>query len=245
MMQQAGKEPFPGGNSSSSSAENSLAPVLTRACSSGQDRREPYFSPSSRPLLTRKTWPSGWRRCISRTFHGSLVGGMVISRPAPTQALCISSTSSTHTDIHTPLSASSSPSRVNVVVLEPLPRPPCAPWQRKMQASPEPTAPKVGGVPQSQSFFQPHFSNHAKLAAMSETLRMGVMALASIWFSARRIARSDVSYRERKFTSARCRSDNRRSEVRKTGMQPYLATGKSKQFARRNADVNPGPHETE
>ena len=56
----------------------------------------------------------------------------------------------------------------NVVVLGPLPRPPWAPWQRKISDSPAPTAPKIGGVPQSQHFFQPHFLNQAKLAAMSD-----------------------------------------------------------------------------
>src|SRR5262249_2471299 len=104
----------------------------------------------------------------------------VISRPVAMQTLCTWSTSSTHTDIHTPLSMASSISPENVVVLAPLPRPPCAPWQRKMQTSPEPTAPKVGGAPQSQSFFQPHFSNQANVAAMSETLRIGVTPLASM-----------------------------------------------------------------
>jgi len=64
-----------------------------------------YFSSGSNPRLTRNTWPSGWRRCISRTFHGILVGGNVISSPAVRQCLCISSTSSTQTDIQTPLSA--------------------------------------------------------------------------------------------------------------------------------------------
>src|SRR5215475_13095149 len=69
---------------------------------------------------------------------------------------------------------------VKVVRFEPLPRPPCAPSQRKISHSPEPTAPNVGGVPQSQHFFQPHFSNHAKLAAISVTFRIGVIALAFI-----------------------------------------------------------------
>jgi len=36
-------------------------------------------------------------------------------------------------------------------------------------------------VPQSQHFFQPHFSNQAKLAAMSDTFKIGVMVLTSIW----------------------------------------------------------------
>src|SRR5215471_9020470 len=129
----------------------------------------------------RNTWPSGWRRCISRTFHGILVGGNVTSKPAATQCLCISSTSSTQTDIQTPLSPCSSPSRWNVVVFAPRPRPPCAPWQRKMQVSvPEPTAPNVGGVPQSHNFFHPHFSNHANVPAMSETFNIGVKPWASI-----------------------------------------------------------------
>jgi hypothetical protein len=52
------------------------------------------------------------------------------------------------------------------VVFGPLPRPPWAPWQRKISDSPAPTAPKMGSVPQSQHFFQPHFSNQAKLAAI-------------------------------------------------------------------------------
>ncbi len=68
-----------------------------------------------------------------------------------------------------------------VVVLGPLPRPPWAPWQRKISDSPAPTAPKIGGVPQSQHFFQPHFLNQAKLAAMSDRCKIGVMVLTSIW----------------------------------------------------------------
>src|SRR5437899_12725797 len=91
-----------------------------------------------------------------------------------------SSPASTHTDIHTPLSAISSPFDVNVVTFEPLPRPPCAPWQRKISHSPDPTAPKVGGVPQSQHFRHPHFSNQAKLAEMSETFSIGVTPFASM-----------------------------------------------------------------
>jgi len=39
------------------------------------------------PLLMRKTWPSGWRTCISRTFHGMSVGGKVIPTPQP-RTLC-------------------------------------------------------------------------------------------------------------------------------------------------------------
>src|SRR5258706_16273156 len=71
----------------------------------------------------------------------------------------------------------------------PFPRPPCAPWHRKISHSPEPTAPKVGGVPQSQHFFQPHLANHAKLAGKSETFKTGVMALTYI---RQRIARSTI-----------------------------------------------------
>jgi hypothetical protein len=36
-------------------------------------------------------------------------------------------------------------------------------------------------VPQSQHFFQPHFSNQAKLAEMSDTGKIGVTVLTSIW----------------------------------------------------------------
>src|SRR6266568_3789452 len=52
--------------------------------------------------------PSGWRRCISRTFQGMSVGGKVTSSPTATHCLWTSSTSSTHTDIQEPLSACSS-----------------------------------------------------------------------------------------------------------------------------------------
>src|SRR5262249_354032 len=55
---------------------------------------------------------------------------------------------------------------------------PCAPWQRKTSHAPQPTAPKLGGSPQSQSFFQPSFSNQMKLWPMSETFRMGVSPFA-------------------------------------------------------------------
>ena len=37
------------------------------------------------------------------------------------------------------------------------------------------------GGPQSQHFFQPRFLNQAKLAAMSDTFKIGVMVLTSIW----------------------------------------------------------------
>jgi hypothetical protein len=50
-----------------------------------------------------------------------------------------------------------------------------------MQVSlPDPTAPKVGGVPQSHNFFHPHFSNHANVLPMSDTFNIGVTPLASI-----------------------------------------------------------------
>src|SRR6266481_8362954 len=71
----------------------------------------------------------------------------------------------------------------------PFPRPPCAPWHGKISHSPEPTAPKVGGVPQSQHFYQPHLANHAKLAGKSETFKTGLMALTYI---RQRIARSTI-----------------------------------------------------
>src|SRR5690242_2471919 len=52
-------------------------------------------------------------------------------------------------------------------------RPPCAPWQRNIWHLPDCTAPNVGGVPQSHRFFHPHFANHSKLAARSETFSIG------------------------------------------------------------------------
>ena len=130
------------------------------------------------PLLTRNTCPSGCRTCISRVFHGMSVGGKTTSSPAATHCLWTSSTSSTHTDIHTPLSAVSSRSGPNVELFAPLPRLPWPPRQRKISHSPDPTDPKVGGVPQSQHFVQPHFANHAKLAAISDTFKMGVTCFA-------------------------------------------------------------------
>jgi len=138
---------------------------------------DPY---ASVPLLTRNTCPSGCLTCISRTCHGMSSGGKVTSSPAARHCLWTSSTSSTHTDIHTPLSAVSSPSGPNVERFAPLPRLPWPPWQRNISHSPDPTDPKVGGVPQSQHFFQPHFSNHAKLAGTSDTFKIGVMCFASI-----------------------------------------------------------------
>src|SRR6202035_5854688 len=107
-----------------------------------------------------------------------LVGRNVTSNPAATHRLWTSSTSSTHTDIHTPLSAVSSPSGPNVDLFAPLPRLPWPPWQRKISHSPDPTAPKVGGDPQSQHFLQPNFSNHAKLAAMADMFKIGVTCFA-------------------------------------------------------------------
>jgi hypothetical protein len=133
---------------------------------------------SSRPLLTRNTCPSGCRRCISRTLHGMSVGGKAMSSPAAKHCLWTSSTSSTQTDIQAPLSAVWSPSGPNVDVFAPLPQPPWPPWQRKISHSPEPTAPKLGGFPQSQHFLHPHFSNHVKLALMSDTFKIGVMCFA-------------------------------------------------------------------
>src|SRR5260370_17529370 len=119
------------------------------------------------PLLTRNTCPSGCRTCISRTLHGMSVGGKVTSSPAATHCLWTSSTSSTHTDIHVPLSAVWSPSGPNGVAFAPLPWLPWPPCQRKISHSPDPTVPKVGGVPHSHHFLPPHFSPHTKLADMS------------------------------------------------------------------------------
>jgi hypothetical protein len=81
-------------------------------------------------------------------------------------------------DIQTPWSSESSLSGPNVVGDELRPRPPCPPSQRKISHSPEQTPPKLGGSPHSQPFFQPSYSNQAKLARMSETLRIGVSAFA-------------------------------------------------------------------
>ena len=46
--------------------------------------------------------------------------------------------------------------------------------------SPEHTAPKSGGSPQSHAFFHPSLSNHAKLSAIFETFKIGVIPLTSM-----------------------------------------------------------------
>src|SRR5688572_24667377 len=83
-------------------------------------------------------------------------------------------------DIQAPLSPVSSPFGPNVLLCAPLPRPPCAPSHRKISQSPEQTPPNEGGLPQSQAFVHPSFSNHAKLCSMFETFRIGVKRLAFI-----------------------------------------------------------------
>src|SRR5258705_12502257 len=60
------------------------------------------------------------------------------------------------------------------------PREPCPFSQRNISTSPLHTPPKLGGSPQSQPFFQPSFSNQAKLSAIFETLRIGVRRLTFI-----------------------------------------------------------------
>src|ERR1700688_1009335 len=40
--------------------------------------------------------------------------------------------------------------------------------------------PNVGGVPQSHNFCHPHFANQAKLAAISDTFKIGVTYVAFI-----------------------------------------------------------------
>ena len=69
------------------------------------------------------------------------------------------------------------------------PRPPWSSWHRKISHSPEQTPPNVGGVPQSQPFFHPSRSNHAKLSSMFETFRMGIRPLAIMGSSRFMIAR--------------------------------------------------------
>src|ERR1700719_1543623 len=96
------------------------------------------------------------------------------------QFRCSTSTSSTQTEIHTPLSADSSPSGPNVALLSPFPRPPCPFWHRNISQCPEQTPPNVGGLPQPQAFCHPNSSNHVKLSTMLETLRMGLSRLPCI-----------------------------------------------------------------
>src|SRR6185295_14591653 len=74
----------------------------------------------------------------------------------------------------------SSPAYPNVFASPPLPRPPWPSRQRKISDSPEQTPPNVGGLPQSQPFFQPSFSNQATLCSMFETLTIGISRFASM-----------------------------------------------------------------
>src|SRR5258707_2310980 len=92
----------------------------------------------------------------------------------------MASTSSTRIHIHAPLSEDWLPSGPNVILTAPLPRPPCPFSHRKISHSPEQTPPKSGGSPQSQAFFHPSFSNHAKLSWILETFKIGVSRLASM-----------------------------------------------------------------
>src|SRR6185295_2528256 len=108
------------------------------------------------------------------------VGGQATSRPCSRHCRWMASTSSTQIDIQTPLSAVSSPPGPKVILTPPLPRPPWAPWHRKISHAPEQTAPKVGGSPHSQPFFHPSFSNQRKLSAMFETFKIGVNPWASM-----------------------------------------------------------------
>src|SRR6185369_850710 len=68
----------------------------------------------------------------------------------------------------------------NVVVFSPFPRPPWPPWHKKISAMPDPTPPKLGGSPQSQSLRHPSRSNQSTLAAKSETFNIGVILCAFI-----------------------------------------------------------------
>src|SRR5215470_4935310 len=108
------------------------------------------------------------------------VGGKVTSSSAATDWRYTASTSSTHIDIHAPLSATWSPSSPKVAMLAPRPRPPCPSRHRKISYLPDRTAPNEGGDPHSKPFSQPHFSNHATLAAKSLTFRIGVMCVTFI-----------------------------------------------------------------
>ena len=154
-------------------------------------------------------------------------GGNVTSSPTATHCLWTSSTSSTHTDIHTPLSAVSSPSGPNVELFAPLPRLPWPPRQRNISHSPDPTAPKVGGVPQSQHFFQPHFSNHAKLAGTSDTFKIGTMCFASM----ARKHTTPLLYSFRRFTAKTHRSPL---------LTPHSSPGGAFDFGGRMADSKCG-----
>src|SRR5216117_1332869 len=86
----------------------------------------------------------------------------------------MASTSSTHQLIQQPLSCVSSSKLAKVLVFFPFPRPPWPPRHIKISHGPEPTAPNPVGSPQRHNSRQPSLANQAKLASMSETLRIGV-----------------------------------------------------------------------
>src|SRR5260370_34038992 len=71
-----------------------------------------FYFLGSNPRPTRNTWPSGCRRCISRTFHGISAGGYVDSRPpaAPCFGLCAS------TALPTPLHPAVSPALTSALL---------------------------------------------------------------------------------------------------------------------------------
>src|SRR5689334_2725593 len=79
-----------------------------------------------------------------------------------------------------PLSPVWLPCSPNVILLSPRPRPPWPPSHKNISQWPDPTAPNVGGSPQSQTFCHPSFSSQAKLSTRSETLRMGFSLFAFI-----------------------------------------------------------------
>src|SRR5204863_6855277 len=103
---------------------------------------------------------------------GLSLGGIVTVAPCSRASRYAASTAagdSSHQLIQTP-PLSSSPSNWGIGP----PRDPWQFWQRKISDLPLPTAPKLGGSPQSQIFSQPSFVNHAKLSSMFETFSIGV-----------------------------------------------------------------------
>src|SRR5262249_53033483 len=119
--------------------------------------------------------------------------------------------------IHTPLSAASSPFGPNVIGRVLLPRPPWPFWHRKISHAPEQTPPKVGGLPQSQPFFHPSFSNQAKLCWISDTLRIGVSRFANT-----RSSFPEKSCR-RQLPAKHCRWNSTSAAARTTGCAAWVS----------------------
>ena len=134
---------------------------------------------SSSPLLIRKTWPSGWRTCISRTFQGSSVAGRCTSMP-DFQAMPVDRVDVIHPDRHPDAFVARSLAVVQSRGGDRTsPRPPWPSWQRKISHLPEQTAPKRRRVcPSPSPSSSPASRTRRSSPGCRRRSRIGVSALA-------------------------------------------------------------------